>query len=324
MLFLYINYNKITNGMSKLNESIFDKIHNNIISKIKNAIKDSNIDTELIYQNPYKLVYKVKHLIDIKRFPGAKQVKGIENLSDLFETTQFYVVYDIYKSSDIIPIIVLVYANGNIKVLNNVETNIIDLDIFKPKSIEELSKMPADSLIRAYYNDKLDLNTLKFNAILNVVKKEPNLIKVINLELLSQKQIKKLYEKVPAISGYLSAEQRILVNKSIRTRNQIEYDENTDTYVFLAKEKFKEAENGMYIKDYYIESLNKIDMYNKNDLYIVNMLKLRERAQGDVKLYVLKVDKGLIENVLDNKLHKINEDEYQWLRKVIIEKSKPM
>jgi len=313
----------------KNNESVFNKFHSSVITKIKNNVNNiSNV--ELVYNTPYILVYKANHLNDVLEFPNINKLKNVNDIKSLFDTAQFYVIYDIYNHPDGLPAVAITYPNRSVKIVENRDDfaklddslkKLINLDIFKPKSADELAKLPVDSLIRAHFNNKLDLGTLNFKMLFKVIKKEPSLIKEVNLKSLTTSQIKKL-SKINNIEQHLSNTQMILFKKGLRTKDEIKYDNSTEIYVFLAREKFVENENGTYIKDYEIESLNKVDKYNKNDLYVISMLKMRERIQNDVKLYMLNSQKGLIKSMLGTNLYKINEDEYRWLRKVIIEKSK--
>jgi len=72
-----------------------------------------------------------------------------------------------------------------------------------------------------------------------------------------------------------------LVNKKlIRTDVERQRDQENDLFVFIGRDKFVEKEDGSYRKTLEIENFTKIDLYNPEDLQMVNMMTMRSRYQG--------------------------------------------
>lgn len=308
--------------MNKKFESIFDEMESNKIQEIENEIMQVVPNAKLVHRSLEDLIFKIDKANAIINFPKIDTIKvGTSFLNDGYGTIQFYVVYLFLESYNVEPIVVKVYATGDIKISEN-NDKILHIYNFKPKSVEELKKLPLDNIIRAYYNNIIDLNIFDFKFMFKLIKKSPNIIKGINLKLLNKQQLVKLYNEIPEIKEHLDTEKILLIKKALQSPEEEKQYNETDVYVFLAREKFIELENGMFKKDYEIESLNKIDPFNKHDLHIIKMLQIRKRVQGDVELYILNVSKGLIEDMLDGKLWKINSDEFTYLRNLIMDKAK--
>lgn len=78
--------------------------------------------------------------------------------------------------------------------------------------------------------------------------------------------------------------------------------ENTSYYAFLARKKHKQVPgmtdefgDPLYRQTYSIERLIKIDPQNINHQRELGMMKIRERHQGDVQLYVVTTTKDLLD-----------------------------
>jgi hypothetical protein len=308
--------------MNKIFESLFDEMESDKIQEIENEILNVVPNANLVHRSLEDLIFKIDKANDIINFPKIDTTKTrVTFLDEGFNTIQFYVVYLFLETYDIEPIVVKVYVNGDIK-LSESNDKILHMYSFKPKSVEELTKLPIDNIIKVYYNNLIDLNIFDFNFMFKLIKKSPNIIKGINLKLLKRNQLIKIYNNIPEIKEHLNTEQLLLIKKALQSPEEEQYYNENDTFVFLAREKFVELDNGMFKKDYEIESLNKIDPFDKHDLHIIKMLHIRKRIQGDVELYILHSSKGLIEDMLDGNLWKINKDEFAYLRNLIIDKSK--
>jgi len=73
-------------------------------------------------------------------------------------------------------------------------------------------------------------------------------------------------------------------------------NETHDFYIFLASEKFEEAENGLYKKTIAIENMVRITG-DKQSVNAMQMLQMRARLQHDAILYHIWLPKEIREDV---------------------------
>lgn len=97
----------------------------------------------------------------------------------------------------------------------------------------------------------------------------------------------------------------------------------SDTFVFIAKEVFKEDVDGKYYKDIEIENLYKIDSFDINSHAEVNLMKIRANSQmaDGSKLYFIRTERGLLSK---DQIKNINKPEYRYIRNMISGAMKPV
>lgn len=106
--------------------------------------------------------------------------------------------------------------------------------------------------------------------------------------------------------------------KSINNPDRRKMEEDNQMYVFIARPKFKEAEDGNYKKDIEIERLVPIDPYDSKDAYALSMMKMRARMQSnDSNVYCIWLPKDAFD---EGDLDGINEPEMEYLRSLIDQK----
>jgi hypothetical protein len=126
-------------------------------------------------------------------------------------------------------------------------------------------------------------------------------------------------EYLPLIKGpvkeYLEKHHlaKIKMKKLSRSRKEKDDDEKFDTFVFVGAPKFVEKPDGSYSKELDIESLNKIDKYNVDDLSIIPILRVRARTREGGNVYMIRLPAGYIK---DKNTHHLEP----WLVKLIDEK----
>lgn len=86
-----------------------------------------------------------------------------------------------------------------------------------------------------------------------------------------------------------------LVKKIRRSPEDLEFEKEYDTFVFIGRDKFLELPNGNFKRKLEIENLYKIDKYNPDDQSAFNMMKLRSRSHPDSSLYFIHIPKGFLE-----------------------------
>jgi len=86
-----------------------------------------------------------------------------------------------------------------------------------------------------------------------------------------------------------------LILKIRRNPEDIEFEREYDTFVFIGRDKFEELPNGSYKRKLEIENLYKIDKYDPSDQSAFNMMKLRANSHQDSKLYYIHIPKGALE-----------------------------
>lgn len=307
--------------MKKITESVFDDIYSSEKDEVKNVLPELET-SKLIYEDEDTLVIKVDTLSDLNKLPNMKPVGEYDwNTSSAHNTGQLYAIYD-FESKESTVGLATAYANGTIHLPYNM-TNFNNKHLLKGKSIEELTLLPSENIDGAYNNSKIDLNIFDFEHIKHLVEEHPILIKGLNIELLSEEQLIELSDTNKDIYKYLPKEAVLALKKAKLNPEQKAKLEDEDMYAFLAKDKFTETEDGMYKKDFEIESLNKIDQFSQEGQMSLSMLHMRARFQDNVKLFYIWTRKNLFEDVLDDKLWRVNEPEFEWLRQSIRSKAIP-
>lgn len=92
-----------------------------------------------------------------------------------------------------------------------------------------------------------------------------------------------------------------------KTPETIERDKNNDCYIFIARDGFKEMENGDYKKFLDIENMFKVDIYNEDTYRTINQMRLRTRFNNDSSLYMLWLPKDFFHNQKE----RIKPNDYQ-------------
>lgn len=106
-------------------------------------------------------------------------------------------------------------------------------------------------------------------------------------------------------------------SKMYNDPERYEMEKDSDCYVLSAKDVFKEDEDGKYTKDLEIETIIKIDPYDKEEYgSLVSGMKLRSRFQEGLSVYIIWVSKNFDLDEYDD----INSDDNITLRKSIREK----
>ena len=93
-----------------------------------------------------------------------------------------------------------------------------------------------------------------------------------------------------------------LIQKKL-TRGEYEKnrDETHDLFVFIGRDKFVEKEDGSYRKSLEVENFLKVNIYNPEDLQMINMMKIRARTQaGGSEVYMIWMPKDIFEEEKDS------------------------
>lgn len=129
------------------------------------------------------------------------------------------------------------------------------------------------------------------------------------LMLAAKTDVNKLYPKLSQNHVAL----KLAVKKARREKDQVEYDEENDTFVFIARPAFVESPEGSgnFKKSIEIENLIKIDSFDAKSHQMVGMMKLRARAQGEKsEVYKVNLPKDLVK---ERSTHNVPE----WLIDII-------
>lgn len=307
--------------MKTIRESVFDDIYSSEKDEVKNVVPELNM-SKLIYEDEDTLIIKIGSAEDFNKLPKLDTISEREwNDSTAYDTGQPYAIYD-FENKESTAGIATVYANGKIDIPYNMK-NFSHKHLLKGVSIEDLTLLPLKNIDAAHNTNKIDLNTFDFDHIKDLISEHPILIRGINIELLSEAELIELSDINKDIYKYLPKEAVLALKKAKLNPEQKAKLEDEDMYAFLAKDKFIETKDGMYKKDLEIESLNKIDQFSKEGQYSLSMLNIRARFQQDVKLFYIWTRKDLFEDVLDDKMWRINEPEFEWLRQSIRSKAVP-
>lgn len=87
-----------------------------------------------------------------------------------------------------------------------------------------------------------------------------------------------------------------LIKKIRRSQEDIEFEKEYDTFIFIGRYKYIEQPDGNFKRKLEIENLYKIDKYNPDDQSIFNMMRMRARMHSDSKLYFIHIPKGTLED----------------------------
>lgn len=99
-----------------------------------------------------------------------------------------------------------------------------------------------------------------------------------------------------------------LVNMNLqKDARTIARDKSSDCYVFIARDGFKEDENGNYQKFLDIENLFKINIYDTSSYQTISMMRMRTRFNSDSKLWMVWLPKDFFDS--DN--NRISPNPYQ-------------
>lgn len=126
----------------------------------------------------------------------------------------------------------------------------------------------------------------------------------------------------PSIINFLTGQLALDFAKYEDKKNKTKISKS-DTFVFIAKDIFKEYEKGKYYKDIEIESLYKIDSFDINSHTEVNLMKIRANAQmsDGSKLYFIRTERGLLSK---DQIKNINDPKYGYIRNMIRGAMKPV
>jgi hypothetical protein len=87
-----------------------------------------------------------------------------------------------------------------------------------------------------------------------------------------------------------------LIKKIRRSQEDIEFEKEYDTFIFIGRYKYIEQSDGNFKRKLEIENLYKIDKYNPDDQSTFNMMRMRARMHSDSKLYFIHIPKGALED----------------------------
>lgn len=93
---------------------------------------------------------------------------------------------------------------------------------------------------------------------------------------------------------------QLLSKKLVRTDSERSRDDSHDLFVFIGRDKFVENEDGSYRKTLEVENFLKINIYNPEDLQMVNIMKLRARSQGGSEVYMIWIPKDFFDEEKDS------------------------
>jgi hypothetical protein len=94
---------------------------------------------------------------------------------------------------------------------------------------------------------------------------------------------------------------QLISRKLVRNESERSRDESHDLFVFVGRDKFVEKEDGSYRKTLEVENFLKLNIYNPEDLQMINMMKIRARMQGGgSEVYMIWMPKGIFEEEKDS------------------------
>ena len=94
---------------------------------------------------------------------------------------------------------------------------------------------------------------------------------------------------------------QLISKKLVRTDSERSRDETHDLFVFIGRDKFVEKEDGSYRKSLEVENFLKTNIYNPEDLQMINMMKMRSRYQGGgSNVYMIWMPKDIFEEEKDS------------------------
>ena len=93
---------------------------------------------------------------------------------------------------------------------------------------------------------------------------------------------------------------KLISKKLVRTDSERSRDDSHDLFVFIGRDKFVEKEDGSYRKTLEVENFLKIDIYNTEDLQMINMMKIRARSQGGSDVYMIWIPKDFFDEEKDS------------------------
>jgi len=93
---------------------------------------------------------------------------------------------------------------------------------------------------------------------------------------------------------------KLISKKLVRTDSERSRDDSHDLFVFIGRDKFVEKEDGSYRKTLEVENFLKIDIYNTEDLQMINMMKIRVRSQIGSDVYMIWIPKDFFDEEKDS------------------------
>ncbi len=126
---------------------------------------------------------------------------------------------------------------------------------------------------------------------------------VVHVAMKDDALLKQLLAKVtpellkPYISGKQAAQLMLFNKKQSRTKDEEDYDDENELFVFIGRPAFKEVPEGSgnFRKTLEIEQLMKVDGYDADAHQMVSMMKLRARHQGEnSEVYQIRLPAGTI------------------------------
>lgn len=96
---------------------------------------------------------------------------------------------------------------------------------------------------------------------------------------------------------------KLALEKASRTPEKAAYDDRVDKYVFIGREKFAEVPEGSgnYKKSLEIERMMPVDYHDPRSHDMLTMMNLRARFQGNGEVYMITVDKNLLQPYVKDK-----------------------
>ena len=93
----------------------------------------------------------------------------------------------------------------------------------------------------------------------------------------------------------------LIQKKLTRGESERSRDETHDLFVFIGRDKFVEKEDGSYRKTLEVENFLKINIYDPEDLQMINMMKIRAKMQaGGSEVYMIWMPKDIFEEEKDS------------------------
>ncbi len=159
-----------------------------------------------------------------------------------------------------------------------------------------------------------------FNNPIETIKKYPDMANYI-YEYIDDESFYELVSNNEDVKSILKDNAKlkfIRIEKKYLDENRYEMEQNNDCYLLLVKDKFVEDKaSGKYTKDIEIESMVKIDPYDKEEYGgTLSGMRMRSRFQPGLTLNIIWLEKDMYDFDEDD----INSDEFSFLRRTIKDK----
>lgn len=337
--------------LSKYYHEKYDEEISKVCDEIKNIImEEASVDPNNYHANTnlvpgYKsgLIFQINDTtIPVKynhyqyQYSTTKMLNIYNALKeDTAESYPNILYYAIFETNDIPTSLYEYekYLNSELKNINTIKNAAVYISLETHHTLElsqkggRLARRQGKDMIRYgikigfiftdfKFFDMFDKNNVMDFILDSYETERTNFLKILNA-LYGYADPKEIHDFVHKlnIEKDLHGQAKLNYTKEHRKQNdteRYEMEQNNQFYVFIARPKFVEKENGDFEKDIEIENMVPIDPYNFKDSHILSMMKLRAQIQAErSKVYYIWLPKDFTD------LHDINSDRMKYLRKLI-------